>query len=107
MVYQMLKATKNKDLFLAKNIKRDEITKELSESKFDDTGEANIIQRFHFSSIAKNWIDPDTGECLITDKKIKKLKSHFIEKKNLKELQTFFISKITNQIIVEYINRIS
>ncbi|MCG6915885.1 hypothetical protein LJE86_18425 [bacterium BMS3Abin03] len=95
MVYQLLKATKNKNLFWAKNIKRAKITKELSESRFNDTKEANVIQRFHYNNKAKNWIDPDTGEYLITDKKIKNLKSQFIEKKNLKELQVFFANKIT------------
>ena len=77
MVYQLLKATKNKNLFCAKNIKRAEIIKELSESKFNDIKEANVIQRFHYNNKAKNWIDPETGEYLITDKKIKNLKSQF------------------------------
>ena len=95
MVYQLLKATKNKNLFWAKNIKRAKITKELSESRFNDTKEANVIQRFHYNNKAKNWIDPETGEYLITDKKIKNLKSQYIEKKNLKELQAFFANKIT------------
>lgn len=90
MVYQILKATKNKKLFTTKNIKLEKVVLELSEIEFDDTENLKIIQRFHFDSKSKNWIDPETGECLVTDEKIKKYKGQIIEKKHLKELQSFF-----------------
>jgi len=93
MTYEILKATRHKKLFTAKNIKREKISKALSDSIFDDTDDANISQRFHYDSKSKNWIDEATGEVLVTDEKLKRFKSKNIQERNYKKLHSFFQKK--------------
>jgi len=90
MVYNLLKATKGRNLFLAKNIKRSNIKKELDDHKINDIKDAKIIQRFNYHSKAKNWIDIKTGEVFITDEKIKKFPEEIHLTKNYREVQRFF-----------------
>ncbi len=90
MVYNLLKATKGKNLFLAKNIKRGEIKKELDDSKINDIKDANIIQRFNYHSKVKNWVDIETGELFISDEMIKRFPEELREHKNYLELNKFF-----------------
>ena len=90
MVYNILKATKGRNLFLAKNIKRGSINKELDDYRVNDIQDAKIIQRFNYHSKAKNWIDIVTGEVFITDDKIKKFPEEIHLTKNYRELQKFF-----------------
>ena len=90
MVYNLLKETKGKNLFLAKNIKRSKIRKELDENKINDIKDANIIQRFNYYNKAKNWIEIETGELFVSDEMIKKFPENIREYKNYLELNKFF-----------------
>jgi len=90
MVYNLLKATKGKNLFLAKNIKRNGIKKVLDDSKMNDIKDANIIQRFNYQSKVKNWIDIETGELFISDEIIERFSQEMKEQKNYLELNKFF-----------------
>jgi hypothetical protein len=92
MVYNTLKATKGRNLFLAKNIKRSSIKKELDEYRINDIKDANIIQRFNYYSKAKNWVDIDTGEVFITDEKIKKFPEEKHLTKNYREIMNYIKS---------------
>ena len=89
MAYNILKATKGRNLFLAKNIKRDNRKKGLDDQIINDIKE-RIIKRFNYHSKAKNWIDIKTGEVFITDEKIKKYPEEIHLTKNYRELQKFF-----------------
>ncbi len=94
MVYNLLKVTKGRNLFLAKNIKMSKLNKEAKELKIKDDQDSEIVQRFFYKNDFKNWIDPETGEIFIDDKKQEKFENEMKEIKSYKELSNFFRNKI-------------
>ena len=96
MVYNLLKATKGKNLFLAKNIKRDMLKKESDEAKINDIEDANIIQRYSYHIKANNWIETTTAEIFVTDEMIKKFPREVREKKNYLILKYYFRNNSIN-----------
>lgn len=90
MVYNLLKSTKGKNLFLAKNIKRDKFKNGIAESRINEIKDANIVQRFNYQSKSNNWIETETGELFITDEMIKRFPEELREHKNYLELKKYF-----------------
>jgi len=67
MFYELLKATDGRNLFLAKNFKRNKVNKELDEVKFNDVENANVLTYYTYKGDQKNWVDEDTGEIFVGD----------------------------------------
>ncbi|MBS4033130.1 MAG: protein rep [Ignavibacterium sp.] len=105
MVYHLLKVTKGKNLFWAKNIKLSKLEKELKESKIKDDTNNQIIQRFFYKNDLKNWIDPETGELFIDDQKENRYKEDIKDQKNYRELQKFFRKQSIDQKENRLMNR--
>ncbi len=90
MLYTFLKAVHNKRLFTVKNIEATKKSKnEFNEQRFNDR-KSDCKQSFHYHIKSKNWIDPETGEIFIDNKKEKKYDDEMEEIKNFRELKKYF-----------------
>lgn len=67
MAYKLLKATENKRLFTAKNIKKKKNLKSWEELKIKDVNDDHtVLDRFHFNGKINNWVNCETGEIFVS-----------------------------------------